>query len=144
MVHQLVNQVVGNVCDFVVLVEKETDGRVVLKRQNTCVRDFPRKELFWPEDVGLGCPWCLVAVQAVDEHDTIGWFLGQFVDLREDEMGWPVLLDFGVGRFSNRSDRHFEGRCSGKESWLGYIASRQSMSDPLRLLRIIDDTMRKR
>lgn len=74
MVHQLIDQLVGNVRDFVVLVKKRTDSRFILKRQDTCVGDFTREELFRPEDIRLRCPRCLVAVQAVDKNNTIGCF----------------------------------------------------------------------
>lgn len=74
MVHQLVDQVVGNVGDFVVLVKERTNSRFIIKRQDTCVGYFGWEELFGPEDIRLGRPRCLVAMQAVDKHDTVGAF----------------------------------------------------------------------
>lgn len=74
MVHQLVDQVVGNVTDFVVLVKERTNSRFIIERQDTCVGYFGREELFGPEDIRLGRPRCLVAMQAVDKHDTVSAF----------------------------------------------------------------------
>jgi hypothetical protein len=74
MVHQLVDQVVGNVHDFVVLAKERTESRLILERQDACVGYLSREELVGPEDIGLGRPRCLVAVQAVDKHDAVGCF----------------------------------------------------------------------
>lgn len=74
MVHQLVDQVVGNVSDFVVLVKERTKSRCIIERQDTCVGYFSRQELFGPENIRLGRPRCLVAMQAVDKDDTVGAF----------------------------------------------------------------------
>lgn len=74
MVHQLIDQVGRNVSDFVVLVKERTKCRLIIERQDTRVGYFGREELFGPEDIRLGCPWCLVAMQAVDKHDTVGAF----------------------------------------------------------------------
>ncbi|EED14602.1 hypothetical protein TSTA_040810 [Talaromyces stipitatus ATCC 10500] len=87
--NDLVDQVVGNISDSVVLIKETTDRRLIFKGQDTC--EFSR-----PEDICLGGSRFLIAMQAVDKHNTAGAY-GWCVDINRRDWTdltrlwrWPV------------------------------------------------------